>query len=81
VTVIVMVASLEINPFVSFTVYLIGVVVIGVVVPVKAGPGAKVTSPVNGLTVYVPSPATVRVVCCPGVSGSRSIVAGSKLKT
>jgi len=76
VTVIVMVASLEINPFVSFTVYLIEVVV-----PVKPGSGIKVTFPVDVSTVYVPCPATVRVVCCPGVSGSRSIVVGSKLKT
>ena len=44
----------------------------------KAGSGVKMTTPPE--TVYVPSPATVRVVCCPGVSGSRSIVLGSKLK-
>jgi hypothetical protein len=41
----------------SFTTYLIGVAV-----PENVGRGSKVTSPVVGLTVYVPSPLIVNVV-------------------
>jgi hypothetical protein len=41
----------------SFTTYLIGVAV-----PENVGRGSNVTSPVAGLTVYVPSPLIVNVV-------------------
>ena len=50
-------------------------------VPTKLGSGVKVTSPVVGLIVYVPSPATVTEVAsvvCP-VAGSTNLAGYSAL--
>ena len=49
---------------------------IGVAAPLKFNTGVKVTTPALS-TVYVPSPATVKVLWMPAVAGSKSTVAAS----
>jgi hypothetical protein len=47
--------------------------------PTKFSTGVKVTTPVLGLRLNVPSSGLVNVVCCPGVLGSRSMLVGSRV--
>ncbi len=63
-------AVLELPPSLSLTVYEIADV------PVKPTSGANVTRP-GASRLNVPSPATDKVVCWPGILGSRSTVAAS----
>src|SRR5262249_38248555 len=70
----VIVAWLDTFPVRSLTVYEIGVGSC-----VKPACGVKGTLPELS-TLQVPWPATVRVVCRPGVAGSRSTVLGSRSK-